>query len=363
MTAATIASLVFFAFSLAAALAVEFLLTSFAKSVGLDRLVFVMTPALLAMLYSLIVYQNAERKIRRVGESVSRGILVMLMTWVSLSALITWAWYKPGEFGSSLGTTLLASGVAGGDAAGRAGRRHTHGGSHPPQASTQDRVVPYRDNVSATVPLSARRKSGTGLVFERGPLSTRCSPIRCARSSSRSCRTVSLNSLRGSYADRTAVQRRRLPEDRERARRCAARTRHRTRPHDLLSAGRRPAGRHGRADPRRGRAHRYRRHAQGGFDRQRAAPPGVGIGPARARRDLDAGNRLAAPLRADAAAHRAARNVVRNRCAGDRRQYRPRQGPPRFRHRHQPARRGQDRARHERADRTRGRDEDGLDHR
>jgi hypothetical protein len=114
MSAATLASLVFFAFSLAAALAVEFLLTSFAKSVGLDRLVFVMTPALLAMLYALIVYQNAERKIRRVGESVSRGILVMLMTWVSLAALITWAWYKPGEFGSSLGTTLLASGVAGG---------------------------------------------------------------------------------------------------------------------------------------------------------------------------------------------------------------------------------------------------------
>jgi hypothetical protein len=114
MSAATIASLVFFAFSLAAALTVEFLLASFAKSGGVNRLVFVMVPALIAMLYSLIVYQNAERKIRRVGESVSRGILVMLMTWVSFSALITSAWYKPGEFASSLGTTLLASGIVGG---------------------------------------------------------------------------------------------------------------------------------------------------------------------------------------------------------------------------------------------------------
>jgi hypothetical protein len=71
-------------------------------------------PALIAMLFALIVYQNADRKIRRLEESLSRGILVMLMTWVSFSALITCAWYNPGEFASSLGTTLLATGIAGG---------------------------------------------------------------------------------------------------------------------------------------------------------------------------------------------------------------------------------------------------------
>jgi len=42
-----------------------------------------MVPALFAMLYSLIIFQSAERKIRRLGESVSRGILVMLLTWMS----------------------------------------------------------------------------------------------------------------------------------------------------------------------------------------------------------------------------------------------------------------------------------------
>jgi hypothetical protein len=114
MTVPTIASLVFFVCSLVAALTVEFVLTSFASSIGINRLVFVVAFALLAMLYALIVYQNAERKIRRLGESVSRGILVMLMAWASFSALIAWAWHSPGEFASCFSRTLLASGIVGG---------------------------------------------------------------------------------------------------------------------------------------------------------------------------------------------------------------------------------------------------------
>jgi hypothetical protein len=111
MSAPTIASLVFFVFSLIAAITVEYLLTSFAKSAGLDRLVFVMVPALLAMLYALIVYQGAERKIKRLGQSVSRGLLVMMLTWLSLATVISWTWCR---LGSCLGETLLASGMVGG---------------------------------------------------------------------------------------------------------------------------------------------------------------------------------------------------------------------------------------------------------
>jgi hypothetical protein len=114
MSAATIASLVFFAFSLIAAATVEFLLKTFAEQAGVNRWVFAMVPSLLAMLYSLIVYQSAERKIRRLGESVSRGILVMLMTWVTFAAMTSWTWCQPRQFGSCLGTTLLISGVVGG---------------------------------------------------------------------------------------------------------------------------------------------------------------------------------------------------------------------------------------------------------
>jgi hypothetical protein len=114
MTPATIASLVFFVFSLIAAAAVEYLLRAFAEEAGVNRWVFAMVPALFAMLYSLIVYQNAQRKIRRVGESVSRAILVMLLTWLSFSALVTWTWCQPRDFGSCLSKTLMVSGAIGG---------------------------------------------------------------------------------------------------------------------------------------------------------------------------------------------------------------------------------------------------------
>jgi hypothetical protein len=114
MSPATIASLVFFVFSLIAAAAVEYLLRAFAEEAGINRWVFAMVPALFAMLFSLIVYQDAQRKIRRVGESVSRGILVMLLTWFSFAALTSWTWCQPHDFGSCLSRTLLISGVVGG---------------------------------------------------------------------------------------------------------------------------------------------------------------------------------------------------------------------------------------------------------
>jgi hypothetical protein len=114
MSPATVASLVFFVFSLIAAAAVEFLMKAFAEEAGVNRWVFAMVPALLAMLYSMIVYQNADRKIRQVGQSVSRAILVMLLTWISFSLLVTWTWCQPRQFFNCLGTTLMVSGVVGG---------------------------------------------------------------------------------------------------------------------------------------------------------------------------------------------------------------------------------------------------------
>jgi hypothetical protein len=114
MSAATIASLIFFVFSLLAAGVVELLIRKVAEESGVNPWIFAMVPALLAMLYSLLVYQNAERKIHRLGESVSRAILVMLLTWVSFAVMISWTWCQPSQFVSCLGTTLLASGIVGG---------------------------------------------------------------------------------------------------------------------------------------------------------------------------------------------------------------------------------------------------------
>jgi hypothetical protein len=117
MSAATIASLVFFVFSLIAAGAVGILgslLRKFAEEAGMNQWVFAMVPALFAMLFALIVYQDAQRKIRRLGESVSRGILVMLLTWLSFAALTSWIWCPPVDFGSCLRDAVIMIGWIGG---------------------------------------------------------------------------------------------------------------------------------------------------------------------------------------------------------------------------------------------------------
>ena len=160
-----------------------------------------------------------------------------------------------------------------------------------------------------------------------------------------------------------AVQSRCVPANRERPVVAVHEHAHRARPHDLLPDGRRAAGRHRCAAARQRRAHRDRRHAKGRNPRQRAARRWPRDAAAGDRRSADARTRLAAALCADAPAHRAARHVLRGGGAGHRRQHRADEGAPRFRHRHEPARRREDRARDERAHRARRRNGNRLDQR
>ena len=109
-----IASVVFGACGLLAAAGVEFLMRAMADDAGINRWIFVSVPALFAMFFALLFYQDARRKIKRVSESVSRGILIALMTWISFSLLATMVWCSPKQFGQCLGHTLLAAGIVGG---------------------------------------------------------------------------------------------------------------------------------------------------------------------------------------------------------------------------------------------------------
>jgi hypothetical protein len=111
---AMIASLVFGACGLLAAAGVEFLLRAFADEAGVNRWIFVAVPGWFAMLFALMFYQDARRKIKRLGESVSRGLLIALMTWFSFSLLATLVWCPQHQFGPCFGHTLLAAGVVGG---------------------------------------------------------------------------------------------------------------------------------------------------------------------------------------------------------------------------------------------------------
>ncbi len=111
---AMIASLIFGACGLLAAAALEYLLRALADDAGINRWIFVAVPALFAMLFALLLYQEANSKIKSLGESVSRGLLIALLTWMSFSALASWAWCSAREFGQCLSRTLLATAIVGG---------------------------------------------------------------------------------------------------------------------------------------------------------------------------------------------------------------------------------------------------------
>ncbi len=109
-----LAGLIFGLCGLFAAGTIEFLLRTFAEDAGINRWIFAAVPGLFAMLYAILVYQDAKKRVRRITESISRGILIALLSWLSVSALITWAWCADGQAMRCFSETLLVSGVVGG---------------------------------------------------------------------------------------------------------------------------------------------------------------------------------------------------------------------------------------------------------
>jgi len=113
MTVPLFAAFVFGIFGCIAAGSVEFTLREFAAEGGVNRLIFVAVPGLFAMMFAMIVYQQAEKRITTVAQSLSRGILVALLTWISFSVLATWVWAPSNAF-RFFSTAMLISGIIGG---------------------------------------------------------------------------------------------------------------------------------------------------------------------------------------------------------------------------------------------------------
>jgi hypothetical protein len=111
---AMIAALVFGACGMLAAAALEFLLRQFAEQAGINTWVFIAVPALFAMLWALMLYQDARRKIKRVSQSVSRGLLIAMLTWFSFSLLASVIWCPARTFGQCSTHTLMAAAALGG---------------------------------------------------------------------------------------------------------------------------------------------------------------------------------------------------------------------------------------------------------
>ena len=110
----TLAALLFGAFGALAAASLHTVLSRFADEAGVDEWIIITVPALLAMLIGLVVYRNAVSRISKIGQSLSRGLLVAVLTWVGFSALATWAWCVPTLYSECFRHTMMVSGVLGG---------------------------------------------------------------------------------------------------------------------------------------------------------------------------------------------------------------------------------------------------------
>ena len=109
-----LAALVFGAFGALAAASTYPLMSRFAEEAEVSKWVFITVPALLAMLFAMVVYHRAAVRVRTIGQSLSRGLLVAILTWVGFAALSTWVWCIPANYGECFRGALMISGALGG---------------------------------------------------------------------------------------------------------------------------------------------------------------------------------------------------------------------------------------------------------
>lgn len=109
-----VAALLFGVFGALAALTTQPVMSRFAREAGISDWIFVAVPALFAMVFALIVYQGAARNVRSINQSLSRGLLVAILTWIAFSGLATWAWCRPENYADCFSEALLVSGALGG---------------------------------------------------------------------------------------------------------------------------------------------------------------------------------------------------------------------------------------------------------
>ena len=110
----TLAALLFGVFGMLAAASTYPLMSRFATEAGISEWIFITVPALLAALFALFVYRGAENRVRSIGQSLSRGLLVAILTWAGFSAMATWTWCIPVNYGECFRDALMLSGVLGG---------------------------------------------------------------------------------------------------------------------------------------------------------------------------------------------------------------------------------------------------------
>jgi len=105
------AALLHGAFAALAAATMYGVLERFAAEAEVEVLVLIGAPALLAMVIALVIYRRAGDRIRNISQSLSRGLLVAVLTWLGFATLSTWAWCVPTLYEECFRHTLLISGT------------------------------------------------------------------------------------------------------------------------------------------------------------------------------------------------------------------------------------------------------------
>ncbi len=84
--------LVFGICSLLGAGLVEVVMRNFAGEAGVPTWVFIIAPALLSMLFALLLYRKAVSNVSGIKQSLSRALLVAILTWLALGVYISALW-------------------------------------------------------------------------------------------------------------------------------------------------------------------------------------------------------------------------------------------------------------------------------
>ncbi|MDH5207420.1 MAG: hypothetical protein OEW34_02190 [Burkholderiaceae bacterium] len=114
MPIAIFSMLVFAIFTWLGAGMVEAVMRDFASEIGMRTWVFIAVPGLLAMLFSLLLFHDAARRITKVQESMSRALLVGIATWLAVTAMISFMWCPGYRMLRCSSDVLLVTGVVGG---------------------------------------------------------------------------------------------------------------------------------------------------------------------------------------------------------------------------------------------------------
>jgi hypothetical protein len=108
------AMLVFGICTLLAAGAVEPVMRDFAGEVKVPTLVFIVVPALFAMLFALPLYRKAVTDVAGVRQSLSRALAVAIFSWLAIIIYISSLWCPGYRVLSCARDVALVTGIIGG---------------------------------------------------------------------------------------------------------------------------------------------------------------------------------------------------------------------------------------------------------